>query len=1163
MPTENGKSFTATLKAEADTRGAKEMAERLTEVNKKLIDNQLRQKDCNKVISQARSEISKLQKEQKEKGKLDDEQLANLKRLNETIEAEKLKLAQLKTEQASLKSVIAETTQKINEEDKSLENMNQSLSDSKKYSAELVKEFGALGAAATAAVAGLFAFTRDSAQWADQLNTLSKTTGIGTDELQKFAYASDLIDVSVETMTGSLTKLTRNMQSASESGTSAAAKAFEQLGISVTDASGQLRDRQQVFYEIIDALGKIENVTERDAISMNIFGRSAQELNPLILGGAQTLKQLGDEAERAGLILDQTTLNGLNEFNNKIDLLKAKGTQIKNLAASEMTPALEGLLEVGDELLNEIKEMAKSGELKKMAKDAGKIIKDGANALKNLIEFVWKYKEAIGAVVVGMVAFKVSLSITGLINSLVIGFKALKVATDSETTSMGALNTVMAANPIGLVLAAVSALTMGVLALASATSTQTGELKNTTVEVKDYTEALKSAQAQEEKIISAAEGEAEVLKTQRDEYDRLRSKTHLTADEKKQLDSVASKLATTLGTTTDALKDQSGAYRDVSASVDEYIRNLQNRAKAEHLESIIKESTAAMFDLEEPIAAAKSKIAEIEDRIREFAEETKKHDADWNKAHASEREQLKKTYEAAKQTYAQLEAQRRDALLAQQRATDEYKKLPPIVNKAASSVEAYTENLKELKSASTSLRSEMSNLASSYDQLNNGQSLSIDTILNLIEKYPEYTDLLIDAANNTDLQRAAVETLFEAKKNEYILTQQAAIDNIRASNLETDTIIQNTNAQIEALNRKAQALSLSTDDARQEKFYKNRAVQLNQIVEGRTAYVASNNAEIERLQKNIDFVQGLTVDSFKGGSSGSGSGRSNSGSGSSGSSGADKQLWEMNSHGVYASGETYLKAYTAWIDRMKNLGKMSTEWEVELLEGLLKREGLTADERYEIEYRLYKSRDELNAKAEKKQEEALKKQQDRLLEGQKLAKAAFDKLVNDKIDQYGKEAEAAKKAADAEIKAIDDVENKRKQAQEDEKRQKELKAIKARLTYDGHSLTETERYDLERRQQEILNDQYEEDRARSVEAQKAAILSRSEAVQDRSQQAIEGLQAAKTGLSDHLAAVWGTQTYDQRVANNSKTVNINLINNGLTDDQAAKRIVAKVIKELG
>ena len=1158
----SGRSYVTTFKTKAETQGISEMQGKLRDLQKSLSETKREEKALTKEVTTAEKEIAKINKQIAKTGEATEEQKKDLERLSKTVKDGKDALEALKLKESQLQSQINDTNKKIEEERAALEKLKTSMADTKKYSTELVKEFGALGAAATAAVAGLFAFTKGSAQWADDLNTLSMQTGISTEELQKFAYASDIIDVSTETMTSSLTKLTRNMQSAAEGGTSAAAKAFQELGISITDASGQLRDRQEVFYEAIDALGRIENVTERDAVAMNIFGRSAQELNPLILGGAQTLKELGDEAERAGLILDQTTLNGLNDFNNKIDLLKAKGAQIKNFAASEMTPALDGLLDVANELLDEINKMAKSGELKKIAKEAGKIIKDGATALKNLISFVWKYKEAIGAAVTAMVAFKVALSIANLIQSLGNALKVLKGATDAATLAQQGLNTALTANPIGAVMALVSALTMGTIALVGALSNQTEELKNTTVEVKDYTEALRSTIAQEEKVMSAAEGEAGLLRTQQEEYDTLRQKTNLTAEEKRRLDDIASNLAATLGTTTEALKDQSGAYQDVSASVDEYIRNLQNKAKAEHLESIIKKSTAAMFDLEEPIENAKSKIAEIEGKIAEFAEETKKHDAEWNKAHKSEREQLKKTYKEAQQTYAQLETQRRDALLAQQKATEEYKKLPPVVDRAASSVEDYAENLKDLKSASTSLRSEMSSLASSYDQLNNGQSLSIDTILNLIDKYPEYTDLLIDAANDTDLQRAAVETLFEAKKNEYILTQQSAIDTIKASNQETDAIIRNINAQIDAINKRARALSLSTDDARQEKFYSKRVNRLNQILAERSDYVAENNEELSRLQRNIDFVQGLTVDSFKGGSSGSGSSRFTSGSGGSGSSGSDKALWEMNSKGVYASGDTYLKAYEGWIDRMKNLGKMSTQWEISLLSDLLKRSANTAEERYELEYRLYKAKEELAAKEAKAQEEAAKKQQERLLERQKLAKAAFDKLVNDRISAYEAEADAAKQSADAQIKAIDDVEAKRKRTQEREKREKELAVINAKLTYE-HGMTSSQRYDLERRRQEILNEQYEANHQRAVEIRKANIQSRSDAVQSRTQQAIDGLNAAKSSLADRVAYLSGSQTYDQRVANNSKTVNIQLITNGLTEDQAANRIVQKVLKELG
>ena len=107
-------------------------------------------------------------------------------------------------------------------------------------------------------------------------------------------------------------------------GTGDVASAFKKLGVSITDNKGALRNNQDVFNDVIKALGKIENETQRDAYAMQIFGKSAQDLNPLILGGADALEELGKEAEDAGLILSQDTLDAANEFNDSIDKLKAK-----------------------------------------------------------------------------------------------------------------------------------------------------------------------------------------------------------------------------------------------------------------------------------------------------------------------------------------------------------------------------------------------------------------------------------------------------------------------------------------------------------------------------------------------------------------------------------------------------------------------------------------------------------------------------------------------------------------------------------------------------------------------------------------------------------------------------------------------------------------------
>lgn len=58
--------------------------------------------------------------------------------------------------------------------------------------------------------------------------------------------------------------------------------AYEKIGVYVTDSVGKLRKSEDVYWELIDALKKVDNETERDALSMQLFVKSAQELDPLI-----------------------------------------------------------------------------------------------------------------------------------------------------------------------------------------------------------------------------------------------------------------------------------------------------------------------------------------------------------------------------------------------------------------------------------------------------------------------------------------------------------------------------------------------------------------------------------------------------------------------------------------------------------------------------------------------------------------------------------------------------------------------------------------------------------------------------------------------------------------------------------------------------------------
>lgn len=201
-----------------------------------------------------------------------------------------------------------------------------------------------LSTAAGGALAAIGGLALKSAASADELNTLSKQTGITTDDLQKMQYAADLVDVSVENITGAMTKMKKGMAEGDFG-----KAAFETLGVSVRDASGELRNSNEVFYEVLQALSQIPNETERDTIAMEIFGKSADQLAGIIDDGGAALKAYGDEAENLGLILDTETLTSLNDVNDTIDKLKAQaGAELAKAGAEALealTPVLETVID--------------------------------------------------------------------------------------------------------------------------------------------------------------------------------------------------------------------------------------------------------------------------------------------------------------------------------------------------------------------------------------------------------------------------------------------------------------------------------------------------------------------------------------------------------------------------------------------------------------------------------------------------------------------------------------------------------------------------------------------------------------------------------------------------------------------------------------------------
>lgn len=574
----------------------------------------------------------------------------------------------------------------------------------------------------TVAAAGLTAISAGlvkAGQNADELNTLAKQTGLTVEEIQKIQYASDLMDVELTDITGSLRKMTKNMVSTS----SEVKAAWDTLGVATTDYKGEARSVTDVFYDLLDALSKVSNETERDQLAMQIFGKSANDLAGIVDDGGAALRQLGEEAEAAGLIMSQDAVDGANEFNDVIDTMKAKLTASLGKAFSEnafeLTDSMESLADTIVSIVNAIADLPP-----------------------------WTTKAAIGVLAVGSAisplltvgskAVKVFSSIQKVIKAKT---AATTAATVAETAHAGAMTTTgtAATGAAGKVKAFGTALktsipTIGAVVLAL------GALKEASdfFEEKKVEEAEQSYEDEMQRIEelhgkkienmseeltayeTAAEEEIAAAEKSYDEQidmldDNLKAKKKAIEDEKKayekahkqrlkqleeERDAQLELIDISTSKATSVLQEQIDSIDGLTAAEDKAEKERENAAKLAELQQNIL-NARSLTEREEAQKEYSEFVAELEREktlnAREEQKQRLQDEIDRINAEADEqREAVNAEYEQAKELEEQKNEIAQEGFEARLESLDTY-------------IESETERLNALKEANVSrLRSETS-----------------------------------------------------------------------------------------------------------------------------------------------------------------------------------------------------------------------------------------------------------------------------------------------------------------------------------------------------------------------------------------------------------------------------------------------------------------------
>src|SRR5690606_21719747 len=209
-----------------------------------------------------------------------------------------------------------------------------------KFGAIVQKGLVAGAAAAGAALTGLGLAVRSTINAADDMAKSAQRFGIPIEELSRLKYAADLAGVSFNELGTGVRRLSQNMNDAAQ-GTGEGAKAFEQLGISVTDADGNLKSASEVMAEIADRFAAMPDGAEKTALAMDLMGRSGANMIPLLNGGADALNNLMAEADTFGQVFTAEMGAQAEAFNDNLSRLQGIFASIAARIAADLLPHLE------------------------------------------------------------------------------------------------------------------------------------------------------------------------------------------------------------------------------------------------------------------------------------------------------------------------------------------------------------------------------------------------------------------------------------------------------------------------------------------------------------------------------------------------------------------------------------------------------------------------------------------------------------------------------------------------------------------------------------------------------------------------------------------------------------------------------------------------------
>ena len=177
----------------------------------------------------------------------------------------------------------------------------------------------------------------------DELGKAAQKIGIPVEELSKLEYAARLSDVSLDTLSGTMSKFSRSIAEVAGGGKNDAGLALQAIGVSATDAQGKLLPTTEIVANIAEEFSVMRDGAGKTALAIALFGKSGAELIPLLNGGREAIASAGRELQQFGGVVTPEATARAQEFNDNITRLQ---TAFNGLLQEAVAPILPELIKL-------------------------------------------------------------------------------------------------------------------------------------------------------------------------------------------------------------------------------------------------------------------------------------------------------------------------------------------------------------------------------------------------------------------------------------------------------------------------------------------------------------------------------------------------------------------------------------------------------------------------------------------------------------------------------------------------------------------------------------------------------------------------------------------------------------------------------------------------